>query len=73
MPCDKIECQLKIECFGAYGKFEYPPCATENTVGTQPTANNTQMGQLCRNCVNLFGCANIHPDTKGCCAFRKAS
>ena len=39
MPCDKIDCQLKIECFDAYGKFKYPPCASESV---EPNADSLQ-------------------------------
>jgi hypothetical protein len=36
-------------------------------------SGNRQMAQLCRNCINLFGCADIHPDRTECSAFRQAT
>ncbi|MDD5006587.1 MAG: hypothetical protein PHS93_09920 [Candidatus Omnitrophica bacterium] len=39
MPCDKKECSLKVECFESYGKFNYPPCAS-NTEESAPSASS---------------------------------
>ena len=39
MPCDKIDCHFNEECHKAYGKFLYPPCASESV---EPNADSLQ-------------------------------
>lgn len=54
MPCDKIDCQLKIECFDAYGKFKYPPCASES-VGLAATDSQQLKAKISTLIAEIYG------------------
>jgi len=41
MPCDKVNCDLKQACFEVYGRFAYPPCASEQ--GESPATYSQQL------------------------------
>jgi len=55
MPCDKIDCHLKIECFDAYGKFKYPPCASESAELAATDSQQTQ-AKIADDMVRVCGC-----------------